>query len=489
MPKNSPHIICRQYLHVELNGTESDGLALQRRLSDLCRHWLIPALERVLERCTPSTGHLVIERLDLDVGTLAPEHLEQDLAEAAARALEKSLREQIPRSASSPLTLSGTVEHKTAQRALQDVLIYFLKTGSLPWSFRLPEGTTLEQFILGSWQEATASGLNPLTADHAFLQVLAEGAVRKRLVRQFSPFFLETLLTLLAPAGKKVMDTLLQTLNRAEAPSAAGKHFARKLRETVFARVAAQNAITATDLVEEARGALPDPIFPASTLKRDRLHANTNTSAAADGKSYKAPFNGRELLKAGIYTEPIPPRLFGSEKASSRTGEHPDAKEGIYIENAGLVLLHPFLSQFFEALGIAADKILLPDRALCLLHFLTTGQDIAPEYELVLPKILCNIPLQTSVETDLELSGPEKEEADALLKAVIRHWDVLQNTSPDGLRGTFLLRPGKVSERDDGDWLLQVESKAFDVLLEQLPWSIAMIKLPWMERMLWVEWR
>ncbi len=85
---------------------------------------------------------------------------------------------------------------------------------------------------------------------------------------------------------------------------------------------------------------------------------------------------------------------------------------------------------------------------MCLLHFLTTGQTSAPEYELVLPKILCNIPLSTPVETDLELTGLEIEEATALLEAVIRHWEALRQTSPDGLRGTFLLRPGKVSCRE-----------------------------------------
>src|SRR5262249_41296575 len=110
-------------------------------------------------------------------------------------------------------------------------------------------------------------------------------------------------------------------------------------------------------------------------------------------------------------------------------------------------------------------------------------------YELILPKILCNVPLETPVESNLELTPAEREEAAALLEAVIRHWEALRNTSVDGLRGTFLIRPGKVSLRDDGDWLLQVESKSYDILLDQLPWGIGMIKLPWMERMLWVEWR
>ena len=162
--------------------------------------------------------------------------------------------------------------------------------------------------------------------------------------------------------------------------------------------------------------------------------------------------------------------------------------EGIYISNAGLVLLHPFLPQFFAALGIAADKQLLqPERALCLLHFLATGQPVAPEYELMLPKLLCNIPLEEPVESDVALTAAEQDEAVSLLKAVIRHWEALRSTSPDGLRGTFFVRPGKISLRD-GDWLLQVEPQTWDILLDQLPWGIGMIKLPWMDRLLHVEW-
>ena len=88
----------------------------------------------------------------------------------------------------------------------------------------------------------------------------------------------------------------------------------------------------------------------------------------------------------------------------------------------------------------------------------------------------------------MELSAAELEEAAALLEAVIQHWEALRNTSADGLRGTFLVRPGKVTLREDGDWWLQVESKSYDILLDQLPWGIGMIKLPWMQRMLRVEW-
>ena len=76
----------------------------------------------------------------------------------------------------------------------------------------------------------------------------------------------------------------------------------------------------------------------------------------------------------------------------------------------------------------------------------------------------------------------------ALLSAVVGHWDALKNTGQEGLRETYIKRPGKISRRNDGDWLLQVESKSYDILLDRLPWGISMVRLPWMARMLRVEW-
>lgn len=162
----------------------------------------------------------------------------------------------------------------------------------------------------------------------------------------------------------------------------------------------------------------------------------------------------------------------------------------IYIENSGLVILQPFLPGFFEKLCISnGDKLLQPDRALFLLHFLTTGRTVITEYDLILPKVLCNIPLNIPVASEISLSESEKVEATALLKAVISQWESLRNTSLDGLRSNFLMRPGKLSLRKDDDWLLQIESKTYDILLDKLPWAISMIKLPWMGKMLGVEWR
>lgn len=160
------------------------------------------------------------------------------------------------------------------------------------------------------------------------------------------------------------------------------------------------------------------------------------------------------------------------------------------MDNAGLVILHPFLPRFFTALGVAdGDELFDPSRALCLLHHLATGELTAPEHQLTLAKVLCDVPLDEPVEADVALTAAEAAEANTLLGAAIRHWASLRGSAPDGLRGEFLSRPGMLTADLDGGWLLQVESRTSDILLDQLPWGISMVQLPWMSRLLRVEWR
>ena len=101
------------------------------------------------------------------------------------------------------------------------------------------------------------------------------------------------------------------------------------------------------------------------------------------------------------------------------------------------------------------------------------------------------MPTETVIEQSDTLSIEAFETADGLIKAAIGYWTVLKNTSPEGLRETFLRRSGKLSNRAEGEgWRLQIERKTVDILLEKLPmgWSYSVIKLPWMAEMVFVEW-
>ena len=176
---------------------------------------------------------------------------------------------------------------------------------------------------------------------------------------------------------------------------------------------------------------------------------------------------------------PLPPEL------------RPEA--ATYIANAGLVLVWPFLTALFERLGYVAERqfqgIEQTTRAAYLLQFLATGEEQPPEHLLALNKLLCGVGRTLPLMRELPLIAAEKATGESLLGAVIARWgDVLKNTSLAGLRETFLQRPGKLVWADDRV-TLTVETKTLDILLDQRPWSIALIKLPWMALPLYVTWR
>ncbi len=174
----------------------------------------------------------------------------------------------------------------------------------------------------------------------------------------------------------------------------------------------------------------------------------------------------------------------------------------IYITNAGLILLWPFITRFFQTLGLVNGKIFVDEidaeaannnqetkreRAALLLQHLADGTVEMSEHLLPLNKILCGIDLDQPLDTELILSTQEKEESENLLVAVITNNPMWKNLSPEGLQSAYLQREGVLSSRDGG-WWLQVETKTHDITLDKLPWGTSVVKLPWMEHILYTEW-
>jgi len=165
--------------------------------------------------------------------------------------------------------------------------------------------------------------------------------------------------------------------------------------------------------------------------------------------------------------------------------------EALYLANAGLVLLWPFLQPFADRLGLLQDRqFRSPAHALrlaVLLQVLATGDAEPPEFQLPLNKLLCGLPLDTPLLLDDPLRSDELDECSALLAAVVLAAPVLRQMSADGLRQAFLQRAGQLSTQD-GHWLLRVERAAHDLVLDRFPWSAAIVRLPWMPRLLQVQW-
>jgi Contractile injection system tape measure protein len=132
-------------------------------------------------------------------------------------------------------------------------------------------------------------------------------------------------------------------------------------------------------------------------------------------------------------------------------------------------------------------KVLLDkDRACALLSFLA-GDEEQAEVHYPLYKLMCGLQIDEFVDATVQLTIEQQEECFHLLQQVIVHWSALKQSSVPSLQQTFLQRTGKLSHKDD-KWLLQVEQRTEDVLLQYLPWSYSIIRYPWMKQALFVEW-
>ena len=169
----------------------------------------------------------------------------------------------------------------------------------------------------------------------------------------------------------------------------------------------------------------------------------------------------------------------------------PTLADTLHIDNAGIVLLWPFLATFFERLGLVSERAFVDEaaaqRAVRLLHCLASGDPDPAEHQLPLCKLLCGLDLQAPMDDAALLTEDELAQSQDLLHAVVAQASVLAGLSIDGLRGSFLLRAGQLSAQDDHH-LLRVERQSWDIVLARLPWSSNIVKLPWMAVVLQVQW-
>ena len=152
--------------------------------------------------------------------------------------------------------------------------------------------------------------------------------------------------------------------------------------------------------------------------------------------------------------------------------------------NAGLCLLAPWFVRLFAMLGYldeerkkfrsTASKV----RAVFLLQYLASGEEQAwREAELAFNRLLTALPGHVPLPGRLP----------GMVAGVKANWPQMNGTSVEGFRGSFILRGGTL-EQEEERWLLTVEEKAYDLLLETVPWGFRQIRLPWLKKHVQVKW-
>lgn len=515
------HKIHTASLQVDFEGME-EGLGVQDSLGLLFYEKIKPALEKAFDKYGDPKETLVFDKLELDCGQISYENWEEDLVKQVLIQLEENLK-YLPKEKKETISV---------EKKAEEVFIHFLEKGYFPWNSPFVKPKDLEESIIL---------VNPLVEKLQRI-FMVNPAIQRRFLCSFSPDFVLRIMGLISQKSNPkclALVNYLQTQNNATVQKELFQALILSYKshvpfsntiffENLISYLSLENLMYLADYITKEVGKEKDvweeiksiaygvvsPEFQRKftllmqiILKMDPTFLKKKgasleeieflKTALQQNKSMIATFKAFE--KKNIYKS-HPETLFentGTMKLPANNPSEPnnqkdrEIEEEIFVENAGLVLLHPFLTGLFSNLQLTENGkfVAESDQSLAarVLQFLVYGQNELSENFYPLNKILCGMGISQILEEEKDISGDFKIECEELLLAVIGHWSVLKNTSVDGLRETFLQRNGKISRVEKG-WKLQVERKTVDVLLDKLPWGLGIIKLPWMNEMMFVEW-
>jgi hypothetical protein len=253
---------------------------------------------------------------------------------------------------------------------------------------------------------------------------------------------------------------------------------------------------------------LAGPAEPAA-LRRHHVAAVRQPVAPKAAKQRSLLPSRRPTMASPITSQQTPPTEVASVPSvlamPSRLSQRPTPASSqsassapIWVDDAGQVLISAYAERLFKHLGLVDAGQFVDARAqargvLCL-QALVRGEEPSSEPFWPLSKLLCGVEPGDVLPACEPLNADEHALLAQLLGAVIAHWKAIGNTSVAGLRESFLQREGRLERQraEHGEpqpWRLKVQPRAFDMLLDRLPWGFSIIKLPWMQGVLHVEWR
>ncbi|MEO6834263.1 MAG: contractile injection system tape measure protein [Chitinophagaceae bacterium] len=494
MISKQAHKIGRQNIQVRYAGLQ-DSLQLQALMAELSRNEFPKLLERLLDEIDDAKTVTRIPKLELDFEVeengLSLEMLKSEILKKA----EGFLREKLENCEKK----RNTVEHDFVQ-----AWKYFLQKGYLPiWSIYKNQ-KELQQAL-----ELTLGNSKDLPDFSEILEATKEENARARLLKMLSRDSLKILLLVSKIFTKKDWNFWVRLIGILEDNFGKNVLLEETFRVAIIKYSAAQRNVSteaerALQFGEVLRKEIQKIYLPNSNkfiekIQDDRSRKALLTIFAAETELLEAKNKRRVSSKE---KEPLTDAHKVGEKPLDKSTEIDESKQSqslkdadkidegsrILIHNSGLVILAPFLPQLFKnlELDLVEPNAEFP-KAIAIFRYLVFGKEHFDESEAVLEKIFLGLPLSKSIENAKELSTQVREQCETLLQSVIEHWSILKNTSPDGLRQSFLQREGILEIRNER-WTLTVQKESIDMLLDRLPWGMNIIKTPWMQTYFTVHW-
>ena len=477
---------------------------------EFCRNSVERVMDDCLSRFDSPEECIRIETLTLDLGKTNEENFYERFPKLLAESLEEKLKKLLLNADN----YSEQIQIISTKRNLLELIEFYLIQGYMPYEteFRY---TNIEYLF----NEAIKNKEPDLK--NLILNLGASDYVRERLVYQLSDGLLGTIISLIEPAECNFINSysglLVSLYPNTGRPEISKQNFRDIILNLIFAyllypnrgyfnrkqfvkqtiqHLARRYNMNALKLIDLLSGKIKSltgvrAFYPELFQILTDLRNETSLDKPVPEKEQTA----YSLKETSVANKPAGNKPAGINISGPRkkTIEVKDNRKIIEIDNAGIVLLAPFFPNFFYKSGyLSPDKKHFRDRethqrVVLALQTLLSDHTAFQETDLILNKLLTGYPLSEPVPKNIELTQPEKDATGQLLRSVLSYWEKLKNTSPEGLKEAFLHRKGKLEEFEN-KWVLTVEHRSYDILLESLPWSFKLIKFPFIQKIIIVEW-
>lgn len=486
------HIIKKQIIELSLD-KRLNYFHVQQQVSD--RYWneIVPLLEKSFDSISGEDKVIEIDRLEVDLGVITEKELRsREFITEVKKRIDETITATVD-----PQSSRYSARPRDRKRGAFDHWLYYMDHGYLAWNSDRP-GDRWRSDVLETLKKDNDSRL-------ALRKKIIENTdFLNRMVNLHDNDFLSAITEILSSVRQESLSGLIGELIKLEKYLVKKKIIPGRVGDETLRNELWHKALRLYVMDKSGQSVKKDLIVSFISEKKSVIRIPPKAAESfpqvipvltefmaeirkQQNKEEKRIEKARDDIRSSNYEETgnVSEQITGSDV------KVPD-EDGIFVVNAGTVLIHPFLKRFFDRTGITKDNSFIDEGArikgIYLLHYIATGRTGAEEFELTLAKVLCGMPVELPVEQIKKLDQKLIHEAGQLIEAVLAQWSILKNTSGDGLREGFLQRPGKLFTKN-GNIYLTVAKSSIDVLLDHLPWNLGMIMLPWMKDILWVEWR
>ncbi|MDB4582352.1 contractile injection system tape measure protein [Draconibacterium sp.] len=511
MAARQNHIVHTLKYKVEFEDSNRNNNKQHDILGRMHHEKIEPLLQQTFDSICKKNEHLQIEKLELDLGTIPTDKWENGFTDEIILLITEKLSEiksytnskiEILPPRNKTADSSGIKLLPTANQE-EDLFLFFLQNGYQNWN--IPSHPTI------SFNKIFEKIISRKSADfHKKLSLAFKHSdfVIQRFITQIKQDLRVKWITSWYPEFIDIISELEKVLPRQlhswRLPKKRINDFISWLKEKIVFYVLSEDI--KAQLTEKFCKAYSSEII--FFFEEDPIHLKKEKTFPKKLK-LRSPFTSSvlELITNNIKNGKTEIKKKVRKKSTrSKTNVKTDIKnrldntseetqkefeKGIFANNAGLVVLWPYLNSLFKELNLLDKNRFLNDKAkqqaLFILHYLATGETKTEEHELLIPKIITGYTLQQTVPLTIHLEQSVTDECDKLLQNAIRNWSILKSTTPNGLRQSFLQRNAIIKFKEK-QWHFLFERKGIDILIDRLPYGLSVIKFNWLMYPIYVSW-